>query len=513
LEVFTGFALATQPLNLATALAGVVVGVLVGSLPGLTATMAVALLVPFTFGLPPLASLLLLCGIHAGANYGGSVSAILLRTPGTPAAAATVLDGYPMAQSGQGRRAIELALYASVTGGLVSVTLMSFLSPLISRVALMFGPAEYAAIGVFGLTVIVGVAGPSLVKGLAAGTIGLTLTLVGLDPVAGYPRFTFGRIELLGGIPFLAALIGLFAMAEALRRIELMARGSAGLLARYDGVRVRLREWLGLAPTALKGGLIGSFTGVLPGAGADIAAFISYNEARRAARDRSRFGHGDPRGVVAAESANNGVTGGAMIPLLTLGIPGDAVTAVLIGAFTIQGIRPGPLLFQTHLHSIVYPLFCGLFVINLLMLAFGALSSGGIARLVRIPQALIVPAIIVLAVVGAYAMQFSLFDVYVMLGFGLVGYLLERHGYPLSPIVLALILGPLIESNLRRALVMHQANPIGLVSGPITLAFLALTAAALAFGILSRRRTILPGPPGPDPRGHQPPPTTSTVKE
>ncbi|KAA0971949.1 C4-dicarboxylate ABC transporter permease [Aureimonas fodinaquatilis] len=472
--------------NLIAMLSGVMLGIVGGALPGLTATMVIALLVPFTFTMAPLAALLMLCGIHAGANYGGAITAILLRTPGTPAAAATVLDGYPMAQKGQGRRAVELALYASGIGGLVSVLVMIFLSPLISNVALMFGPSEYFAIGIFGLTAIVGVAGRSLLKAIIAAALGLTLTLIGLDPVAGYPRFTFGSTDLLGGVPFLAALIGLFALPEAFRRAAKFAT-SKEETPQFDNSHTNIREVVQLTPEAAKSGLIGSAVGVLPGAGADVAAFIAYNEARRSAKDKSGFGKGDPRGLVAAESANNGITGGAMVPLLTLGVPGDAVTAVLIGAFTIQGIRPGPLLFETHLYSLIYPLFMGLIAINLLMLVCGYIFSGPISQIVRLPSSFIIGGVIVLSVVGAYSMQFSMFDVFIMLAFGAVGYFLEENDYPLSPIVLAIILGPMVETNLRRGLVMHSGDVLAFLSSPISLAIFALAAITVWFSVRSRR--------------------------
>lgn len=476
---------ATFP-NLVAMLAGVMLGIVGGALPGLTATMVIALLVPFSFSMAPLAALLMLCGIHAGANYGGAITAILLRTPGTPAAAATVLDGFPMAEKGQGRRAVELALYASGIGGLVSVLVMIFLSPIVSNVALMFGPSEYFAIGVFGMTAIVGVAGRSLLKAIVGAAIGLTLTLIGLDPVTGYPRFTFGSTDLLGGVPFLAALIGLFALPEAFRRSAKML-GKAEETPRFDKSHTDLKEVAALTPNAAKSGLIGSAIGVLPGAGGDVAAFIAYNEARRAAKDKSLFGKGDPRGLVAAESANNGITGGAMVPLLTLGVPGDAVTAVLIGAFTIHGIRPGPLLFETHLASLIYPLFLGLIAINLLMLICGYVFSGPVSQIVRLPRSFIIGGVIVLSVIGAYSMQFSMFDVFIMLAFGALGYFLEENDYPLSPIVLAIILGPMVETNLRRGLVMHSGDVLPFLSSPITLTIFALAAVTVWFSVRSRK--------------------------
>jgi putative tricarboxylic transport membrane protein len=480
---------ATLP-NLTAILAGVMLGIVGGALPGLTATMVIALLVPFTFSMAPLAALLMLCGIHAGANYGGAITAILLRTPGTPAAAATVLDGYPMAQKGQGRRAVELALYASGIGGLASVLVMIFLSPVVSNVALKFGPSEYFAIGVFGLTAIVGVAGRSLIKALVAAAIGLTLTLVGLDPVTGYPRFTFGSMDLLGGVPFLAALIGLFALPEAFRRSARMIGKFREETPRFDNSHTSLKEIGQMTPEAVKSGLIGSAVGVLPGAGGDVAAFIAYNEARRSAKDKSQFGKGDPRGLVAAESANNGITGGAMVPLLTLGVPGDAVTAVLIGAFTIHGIRPGPLLFETHLETLIYPLFIGLIAINILMMVCGYLFSGPVAQIVRLPRSFIIGGVIVLSVIGAYSMQFSMFDVFLMLGFGVLGYFLEENDYPLSPIVLAIILGPVVETNLRRGLVMHHGDALSFLSSPISLTIFALAAITVWFSVRSRKATF-----------------------
>lgn len=291
---------------------------------------------------------------------------------------------------------------------------------------------------------------------------------------------------MLGGVPFLAALIGLFALPEAFRRSAKML-GKAEDTPRFDKSHTDLKEVAAQTPNAVKSGLIGSAVGVLPGAGGDVAAFIAYNEARRAAKDKSLFGKGDPRGLVAAESANNGITGGAMVPLLTLGVPGDAVTAVLIGAFTIHGIRPGPLLFETHLASLIYPLFLGLIAINLLMLICGYVFSGPVSQIVRLPRSFIIGGVIVLSVIGAYSMQFSMFDVFIMLAFGALGYFLEENDYPLSPIVLAIILGPMVETNLRRGLVMHSGDVLAFLSSPITLTIFALAAVTAWFSVRSRK--------------------------
>ncbi|NLD98035.1 MAG: tripartite tricarboxylate transporter permease, partial [Synergistaceae bacterium] len=327
---------------------GVTGGIVIGALPGLTATMGVAVLLPLTFGMESTRALVMLSGIYIGAIYGGSISAILLKTPGTPAAAATVLDGYELARKGEAGKALSISAIASFTGGIVSTVMLITISPILARFALRFGAPEYFALAVFGLSIIASISGKSPVKGLLAGMFGLLISTVGLDPVTSFPRFTFGEINLFNGFAIIPVLIGLFALAEAFVQMEKIFEPAQTVKTDFKRGMVSLKETLSLMPLMIKSALIGTFIGSIPGAGADIAAFVSYNEARRSSKKPEKFGTGCLEGIAAPEAGNNGVTGGAMVPLLTLGVPGDAVTAILLGALVIQGLQPGPLLFTKN---------------------------------------------------------------------------------------------------------------------------------------------------------------------
>lgn len=467
---------------------GVAGGITVGALPGLTATMGVALLVPFTFGRPPTESLAMLLGIYCGGMYGGSISAILIRTPGTPAAAATVLEGYPMGQKGEAGRALSMALFASFCGGMIGALIMTFLSPVVSGIALKFGPVEYFALALFGLSVIISISGESLVKGVMSGVFGLLLATVGFDPISGFPRFTLGRVELLEGPPFIPTLIGLFAVSEIFNSIEKMGvvKPVKAAIDRY------LPSWADIKVSSrniLKSSLIGTFIGAIPGAGGDIAAFVSYGEAKRSSKYPHKFGTGVVEGVAAAEAANNSCSGGAMIPLLSLGVPGDAVTAVLLGAFIVQGMQPGPLLYIEHL-DVVYNIFASMIVANIVMLILGIAGIRFFARVILVKRDILNPVIFVLSLVGSFAMRQNVFDVWLTLAFGVLGWLMMRAKFPLSPILLALILGPMAEANLRRALTISQGNASILVSRPIANGLMVLAAASLVVGVINQRKIL-----------------------
>lgn len=465
---------------------GNIAGIMVGALPGLTATMGVALLVPLTFGLPLITSLSMLMGIYTGAMYGGSISAILIRTPGTPAAAATILEGYPLAQKGEAGRALAMSLFSSFTGGLMGVAIMTFLSPQVSKMALKFGTAEYFSLAIFGLSVIISISGGAITKGLMSGLFGLTIATVGFDPISGFPRFTLGFTELLEGPPFIPTLIGLFAFAEVLKSIEdlgVVQRIKCKVKRAFPSKEDLKLSWKEL----IKSGLIGTFIGSIPGAGGDIASFVAYGEAKRASKYPEKFGTGVIEALGAVESANNACQGGAMIPLLSLGVPGDAVTAVLLGAFVIQGLQPGPLLYKDHL-DIVYAIFASMIVAQFVMLFVGALGINLFNKIIEIEKKVLIPAICVLSLVGAYAMRNNIFDVYLTIIFGVIGYLMQRYGFPLSPILLALILGPMAESNLRRTMVIFDNNPLVFLTRPISLALLLLAVVSLVISVINQRK-------------------------
>jgi putative tricarboxylic transport membrane protein len=461
-----------DPVNFLFVFIGVTSGIIVGALPGLTATMGVALLIPFTYGIDPVRGLLMLLGIFSGGIYGGSISAILLGIPGTPSAAATVLDGHPMSKKGLAGKAIGMATIASFFGGTLGALIMTFFSPLIAKMALRFGPPEFFALAFFGLGIIITVSGKSILKGLIAGIFGLMITVIGFDPLSGTPRLTFGSTELLGGITFIPALIGLFGYSQVFEGIEKILI-LPSVKSELKNIIPKLKELKSVLRTMIKSALMGTFIGAVPGTGCDIAAFVSYGEARRSSKHPEKFGTGILEGVAAPETGNNAATGGAMIPMLTLGVPGDAVTAVLMGALTIHNFQPGPLLFRDH-PEVVYPIFAGMIVAQFVMLWVGLGGARFFAKIINLDRRIMTPIIFLLCVVGSYAMRFSFFDVGVSLIIGIIAYFMNYYGFPSSPILLALILGPMVEQNLRRSLIISHGDPLIFITRPISAAFIVI---------------------------------------
>jgi putative tricarboxylic transport membrane protein len=459
-----------NPTNFFFVFVGITAGIIVGALPGLTATMGCALLIPFTFGLPPVQGLLMLLGIFCGGIYGGSISGILIRTPGTPSAAATILDGYPLSQKGLAGKAIGMSTVASFLGGTTGAVIMTFLSPQIAKIGLKFGPPEFFALAIFGLGMIITISGRSLLKGVISGIFGLMITTIGFDPLSGAPRFTFGSQDLLGGVTFIPALIGLFGYAQVFRNIEKILILPT-VKSKVENILPKLREIRECLKTIMKSALIGTFIGSIPGTGCDIAAFVAYGEAKRASKHPEKFGTGILEGVAAPEAGNNGATGGAMIPMLTLGVPGDAVTAVLLGALTIHGLQPGPILFRDHL-DVIYPIFAGMIMAQFILLIVGLSGARVFARMINVDRRILTPVIFFLCVVGSYAMRFSFFDVGLSLIIGVIAYFMEYYGYPASPILLALILGPMAEQNLRRSLIISHGDLLIFFQRPISAAFI-----------------------------------------
>ncbi|MGV8980588.1 tripartite tricarboxylate transporter permease [Clostridium sp.] len=458
-------------------LCGVAGGIVIGALPGLTATMGVALLLPLTFGMEPASGMLLLLGIYAGAIYGGSISAILLKTPGTPAAAATAMDGFAMSQRGEAGRALGISALSSYIGGTLSVILLIFISPQLAKVGLKFSSPEYFALAIFGLSIIASISGKQVLKGIIVGVLGLLVSTVGIDIVTGYQRFTFGNVNLFNGFSFIPVMIGLFALSQAFVSIEDMMKK---ISIKQTITRV-LPTWADLKiiiPTAFKSGLIGTFIGIIPGAGGDIGAFVAYNEAKRFSKHPEKFGTGLPEAIAAPEAANNGVTGGAMVPLLTLGIPGDATTAIMLGALIMQGLQPGPLLFVDHA-PLVYTIFVGFLVANFFMLVLGFVGIKWFTKIISIPSYILTPVIFVLCIVGSYAINNNFFDVKVMFVSGIIGYIFQKLEFPVSPIVLALILGPMAEREMRKALMVSGGNASIFFTRPISAVL--LTIAILTF--------------------------------
>lgn len=469
---------------------GVGLGIIIGILPGLGATMGVALLLPFTLTLPKPDGILLLLGIYIGAIYGGSISAILLRIPGTGGAAATTLDGYPMAQKGEAGLAIGTATISSFIGGIISIVILITAAPQIANWALKFGPPEFFALAIFGLTIIGYISGKSILNGLTAGIIGMILATVGMDPVGSVQRYTFGFIELASGIDFVSLVIGLFGLSQVFANIEKIIINSSFKNKISSNISRLIPSWgdiKKILPIILKGSFIGTFIGALPGAGASIAVWISYNEAKRSSKEPDKFGTGIIEGVAAPESANNAVTGGALIPLLTLCIPGDAVTAVILGALLMHDITPGPLLFMKNF-DIVTAVFFGMVIGNIVMLILGLSFAKIFAKIVNIPPKFFIPILVSLCIVGSFSIRNSFFDVILMIFFGIIGYIFEKVGIPIPPIILGFILGQLIEYNLRLSLLLSQGSFLIFFNRPITLILLLLTVCLLTFNYINHIR-------------------------
>ncbi|NWO11982.1 C4-dicarboxylate ABC transporter permease [Chromohalobacter salexigens] len=460
---------------------GTLLGLIMGALPGLTAAMAIALLLPLTFGMSPVMGMGMLLGTLCGAIAGGSVSATLLNIPGTPSSVATTLDAFPMARKGQAGRALGIAIVASFIGGIFSAVVLSLLAPPIAEFALKFGPAEYFSLSIFGLVIIASVA-KSLIKGVIAGLIGLLLAVVGTDPVAGVTRFTYGNSSLLTGISLLPALIGLFAVSQVLADVVgyFSPEKAEQTNTTMDKATPRWREVLRNWKLLLSSSSIGVIVGAIPGAGGSIASFLSYDQAKKMSKTPEKFGTGHSEGIVASEASNNSLVGGALIPMLTLGVPGEAATAVLMGGLMIQGIQPGPTLF-TDQAPIIYGIFIAFLVANVFMLLIQWFGIRLFVKVLQVPRKLLMALILVFCVIGVYAVDSNIFSVYLMLAFGVLGFFLNKYGFGTAPVILGLILGPIAESNLRRALLLSGGEWNVLVTRPISLAFLGVALAFLIF--------------------------------
>lgn len=464
---------------------GVILGLVVGSLPGLTATMGVSILVPLTYGLSMTASIMMLLGVYCSANYAGSISATLVNIPGTPSAVMTTLDAYPMALKGEAGRAIGIATLSSSLGGLFSVVTLALFSPLIASIALKFNSFEMFLVAFWGISMMAYVSPGSTIKGFLAGFVGLIIATIGYDPVTAAPRFTFGESNLLSGVNFIAAMIGLFGVSEILLNIEKPGQNVRQEIFKIEGSLRSFKEVIKLWAVVLRSSVAGVIVGAIPGAGGTIASIVAYAQQKRFSKHPELMGKGAPEGIAAAEAANNACTGGAMTTLLSLGIPGDAVTAILIGAFILHGIQPGPFLFQKNF-DLVSAIFIGMVFINILFLVFGMFGARYLARLLFIPRSILNTVILALSVVGTYAVQSSMFDVIVMLIFSGLGYVMTKQEIPRAPMVLALILGPLLEENFRRWLSLadgqygatlldaYTHNPVSIVLSLLVVATIVL---------------------------------------
>lgn len=486
-----GLALALTVPNLLAAVAGVALGLVIGWIPGLSATMGVALLVPVTFVMSPEGGMIMLAGVYAGAIYGGSVSAVLLNIPGTPASIVTSWDGYALTRQGKAMLALDLSIWSSFVGGTVSALALLLFAPLLAGWALRFGPAEYFALALFAMTIVASLSAEAPLKGFIAAALGLFLASLGFDPLLGQPRFSFGMPELASGFNLIAVLIGLFAIPEAISlaaaarasRVKVPAAVPEGPL--FPGMAALGRNWLNL----IRSSTIGVGIGILPAIGPETAPFVAYNETRRTSKHKEQFGKGSIEGIIAAEAANNGTTGGSLIPLLTLGIPGSATAAVFLGALTIHGLRPGPLLFTTR-PDLVYALFFGFILVNVAMLLLALASIRRLApQVLRLSPGVLAAFICVFSVLGAYAVESSLFDALVMVAFGGVGYVMRRQGFPPGPLVLGLVIGPLLEENMVRMLASFRGDWLAILSRPVTALFLLLSLVTVALPLVNSWRS------------------------
>lgn len=491
--LFQGMIDIANPASIGMIVLGVIAGVIVGAIPGLTTTMGMALAVPITFFMPPLLGIPFLMGLYKGGVYGGSIPAILIATPGTGAAVATVADGFPLAQQGKGKLALQTALYASVLGDLLSdIFFILFIAQLV-LLARFFGPPEYFAVFVFALIIISLSAGNSPAKGLLSAALGLLLSLVGTD-TAGQFRFTFGIIDLVSGFAFVPLLIGLFAFSVL---IENVVHGDG----REDGAETRKLSGEGLTfplmkkllPTILRSTGIGILIGAIPGIGQPVAAMLGYSTAQKFSKHPEEFGKGSLEGIAGAEAANNAVNGPSLIPLLTFGIPGDIITSVMLGAFIAQGLRPGPDLFINN-GSTMYAILMGMVLANFIVIGVGLAIAGQLSRVVMLPRYILLPAVAAVAVVGAYAVNNSIFDVGIMAVFGLVGYVMRRLAIPMSPLVITLLLSHEMENSLIRSLIVFRGDVTGFFGRPLALGLLLVTAAFILMAVIGaiRNRRIIP---------------------
>ncbi len=435
---------------------GVFIGSVFAAVPGLTVILCIILFLPLTYRMAAIPGMMFLLGIYCAGGYGGSVSAILINTPGTPHAAATMLDGYPLSQKGRTRAALKIALYASTFGGIFSALTLLFLAPQVARVAARLGTGEYFLVCLFGLTIIAGISGKSMVKGILSACLGLLLSCVGADPMTSYDRFTFGIPRLYMGFDLAICLIGLFALGEILKRAEKEAEIPRAKRAKDDGSITREESRRMIRPM-LVSSIIGTVIGIIPGTGASMASWFSYDRARAMSRHKEEFGHGSVEGIAAAESANNAVTGATLIPLLTLGIPGDGCVAIMLSALMINGLNPGLSLFTTQ-GDTMYAIMLGLVGVNLFMFLQGRVLTGLFAKVVSVPKEILTPVIVIFCFAGAYSVNRSYFDVMVALAFAALSWILYRLDFPAVPLLLGLVLGNMTETNFRRALLLSGGN-------------------------------------------------------
>lgn len=483
-----GFLSVLDPLTLLLIVAGLVIGVFLGALPGIGSSMAIVLALPFTYFLDVVPAIALLVTIYVGSTYGGSITAILFNTPGTPESVATTFDGYPLAQKGQAGNALGLAISSSAFGGIFAVLVMLFLSPWLSQFALKMHSSEYFALAFLGMAVISSIGSENTIKAIISGLMGIFISTIGVDPITATDRFTFNSIELMNGISYIPIMIGAFALSEVFTQIVGNQDGDNGASSKIKVGAYKLREFLSYKWVALKSSIIGTVIGILPGTGGSIASFVSYGVAMRTSKNQEEFGKGSEEGLVAPESSNNAAAGGAMIPTLILGIPGSPTTAVILAALILHGLQPGPQLL-TDQPILLYSVFFAMFIASVLTFVVGRFGIQIFELLLKLPYSIIATFIILLSLLGAFAVDNNIFNVWIMLIFGVVGYLMKIFDFSVPSLILGIVLGPLMEESFRRHLLLNNGNYMSFFHSPITVIILSVSLLAILLPLVFNKKT------------------------
>lgn len=483
------------PLNILLIIIGLLIGIFLGALPGIGASMAIVLALPFTYFLDIEPAISLLVTIYVGATYGGSITAILFNTPGTPESVATTFDGYPLSQKGEANKALGLAISASAFGGIFAVFIMLFLSPSLSQIALNMQSSEYFALAFLGMAVISSLGSKNIVKAIISGLIGIFIATIGVDPISATDRFTFGSIDLMNGIDYIPIMIGAFALGEVFSQVTNVTEKNDESENNFEnsskfslGV-FKLKEFLTYKWTALKSAIIGTIIGILPGTGGSIASFVSYGVAMRTSKKPEEFGNGSEEGLVAPETSNNAAAGGAMIPTLILGIPGSPTTAVILAAFVLQGLQPGPQLLSDQ-PLLLYAIFFAMLFASILTFIGGRIGIQVFSLLLKLPYSIIATFIIILSILGAYAVDNNVLNIWIMLIFGVVGYLMKKYDFSVASLILGIVLGPLMEESFRRHLLLNDGDYSSFFTSPITVIILIIGLLAMVLPLFMNKQKV-----------------------
>ena len=478
-----------DPVSFALITGGTIFGIIFGAIPGLTATLAVILLIPLSYGLEPTQGISMLVGVYIGGISGGVVAAVLLGMPGTPSSMVTVLDGFALAKQGRAGKALGAGVTANLAGSFIGWLFLIALAPQVARFALKFGPIENTAVLLFGFTAVISLSGGSITKGICMTALGMAFSTVGVDPISSMERNTLGFSVLTNGISQMPAMIGLFVVAQAFAEMDTLSERFIIAASRLTDRFMSLTELRASLPNFIRSGLIGTAIGILPGIGGTLASVVAYDQQKRAAKHPENYGRGELQGIIASETANNATIGGTIIPLLTLGIPGDSTSALLLGALIMKGVQPGPLIFREH-GEVVYAIYAAVALSSLFMLLIMFFGMKGFVKILKVPQPLLLPLVFVLCMVGAYGTNNRIFDCWALIFFGLVGYLLRKGNFPTTPLILGFVLGSIMELNFRRALSYSNGNYMEFITHPISGVFLAIALFSLIFNLYTHHKRV-----------------------